>query len=49
MPTKTNDLSPKETVEYHKVNMEQDLRSLQQKIMDLEGKLQFTHTALEKD
>ena len=29
--------------------MESDLKSLQKKISDLEGKLSFTHTALEDD
>lgn len=29
--------------------MESDLKSLQQKIMDLESKLSFTHTALEEE
>lgn len=49
MPAKTNDLSPKKSAQYHKINMESDLKSLQQKIMDLESKLQFTHTALEEE
>ena len=49
LPAKTKDLSPKENVKVHQTCMESDLKSLQQKIMDLESKLQFTHTALEDE
>ena len=49
LPAKTNDLSPKESAKFQQTNMESDLKSLQQKIMDLESKLSFTHTALEEE
>ncbi len=42
-------MSPSLTVEFHKVNMESDLKSLQQKIQDLETKLQFTQSSIEED
>lgn len=44
MPAKTKDVSPKQTAQFYKVDMESDLKSLQQKIMSLESKLQFKHT-----
>jgi hypothetical protein len=45
MPTKTTEVSPSKCVH----NMESNLVSLQQKIADLESKLQLTHTELESE